>query len=179
LSEPFQVSKCPAPSQAFVSLVRCFFPAPLYTVVLSCPPFSIDYPKAFRLDTRISKWPSFPPSREKTNEKTRMLICRVSLIQCLCRIYWCFEVRTLGKFSTPSSPLWRILGTLSGPGIVNPPQQPNKTVAHVPMDRFSQNGAYWDPAPWHHGIDLFAHRPQVGREPGGPIRFSACRVLSD
>ena len=84
-----------------------------------------------------------------------MPICRVLPVQCLCQIR--FEVRTLGEFSTPSSPPWRILGTLSSPGIVNVPHQRNKTVAHVPIDRFSQNTAH---RVQHHGIDLLTRWPQ-------------------
>jgi len=105
-----------------------------------------------------------------------MLICRVLPIQCLCRICWCFEVGTLGEFSTPCSPLWRILGTLSGLGIVNPSQQQDKTVAHAPTIRFSQNAAYWGPAPWHCGIDLLAHWSQVlAGNPVFPFDFRPAR----
>ena len=51
-------------AQTFVMLTS----TPPHAVVLSCFPFSSDYPKAFRLDTRVSKRPSFPPSREKKVE---------------------------------------------------------------------------------------------------------------
>ena len=101
----FQVSKFPAPSQAFASLVRCFFPAPLYLIISPYFPFSGDYQKASRLDTWISKRPSFRLSVRKQTESLECLYagpCRLNV----CRICWCFEVRTLGEFSTPSSPLW-------------------------------------------------------------------------
>jgi len=115
------------------------------------------------------------PVRENRREDLDT-ICRVSPIQCLCRICWRFGVQTSGDFSTPSSPLRRILGTLSSPGIVNPPHQRNKTVGHAPMVRFSQNTAY---RVQHQGIDLLTHWPQSSEEPGDPIRFSACRVFDD
>jgi len=102
----------------------------LYVAVSSCFPFSSDCPKAFRLDTWASKRPSFPLSvRKPTKRLERLNICRVLPIRCPCRIYWCFEVQTFGEFSTPSSPLWRILSTLSSPGVVNSTShQRNKTV---------------------------------------------------
>ena len=36
-----------------------------------------------------------------------------------------------------SSPLWRTPGVLSSLGVVDSPQQPNKTVAHALTDHFS------------------------------------------
>jgi len=98
-----------------------------------------------------------------------MLICRILPIQCLCRICWCSEVRTLGEFSTPSSPLWRILGTLSIPGVANPPPQPNNTL----------NAAYRGPAPWHRGSDLVAHWLQAGWEPDECFRLARSSMTRD
>jgi len=65
-----------------------------------------------------------------------MLIFRVSPIQCLYKICWCFEVRTLGEIFAPSSPLQRILGALSSLEIVNLPRQWNRTVPPRPDEPF-------------------------------------------
>jgi len=136
---------------SFVPLVRCFLPylpAPIYVAVLSCLPFSSDYPKAFRLDTWASKRPPFRLSVRKPTKRLEHLHAGS------CQFNACAKFAGVSKCELWESSL-RLLPhcgefsvLFSSPGVVNPPQEPNKAVAHAPTDSLSQNAAYWGPAPW-------------------------------
>jgi len=143
-------------------------------VVLSCFLFSSGYQKALRLGTWISKWPSLPPLREKTDEKTLNAympgLSDSMPVQNLLVLRSANFGRNLHAFFPTVANPWCFVQ--SGDRESTGPVEQDR-VPRAPMNRSPQHTACWGPTPRHR---LARHWPQPGQEFGVPIRFSACGV---